>query len=328
MLLAGDIGGTKTTLATYEENGDPHSPRDKETYPSSHFASLEEVVEKFLRDTGRKVDRASFGVAGPVVNGEARITNLPWHLSEQHLAQNLGLTQVSLLNDLKAIATGVPQLRPDELHTLNRGEAVRGGTIGIIAPGTGLGEAYLTWDGSKYYPHSSEGGHTDFAPVDALQNGLLRYLQERFGHVSYERVCSGMGIPNIYSYLRDSHFAPEPDWLKQDLANAPDPTPIIISVAVEDRARCTLCTATLDTFVAILGAESGNLALKVLATGGIYLGGGIPPRIIPALKGDDFLFAFQHKGRFDSLLRDIPIHVILNPSIALMGAACHVTSQT
>jgi glucokinase len=191
----------------------------------------------------------------------------------------------------------------------------------VIAPGTGLGQAFLTWDGGRYYAHPSEGGHTDFAPSDDTEIALLRYLMRRFDHVSYEWVCSGMGIPNIYNFFKDSGYVPEPDWLAAELAAADDPTPVIVNRALERPQEAPLCKATLDLFVSVLGAEAGNLALKVLATGGVYLGGGIPPRILPALQDGRFMRAFLRKGRFGRLLERVPVHVILNPKSALMGAA-------
>jgi glucokinase len=321
--LAGDIGGTKTNLAIFSPEAGPRAPLAEATFPSSRYPSLEALVQEFLTQVNLKVTRASFGVAGPVVAGQARITNLPWVMDELQLQEALGLSGVRLLNDLEAIANGVPSLEPDDLHTLNVGEPASGGAIAIIAPGTGLGEAYLTWDGSHYQAHASEGGHTDFAPINPLEIGLLSYLLERLGHVSYERVCSGRGIPNIYAYLRDSGYAEEPDWLAEQLAAADDPTPIIVSNALKSDSACDLCVATLNSFVSILGTEAGNLALKVLATGGVYLGGGIPPRILPALEEGRYWDAFRAKGRMSDLMERMPVHVILNPNVALLGAASH-----
>jgi glucokinase len=311
--LAGDIGGTKTNLAIFSPEAGPRAPLAEATFPSGRYPSLEALVQEFLSRVNLKVERATFGVAGPVVAGQSRITNLPWVMDELQLQEALGLSGVRLLNDLEAIANGVPSLEPADLHTV--GERASEGAIAIIAPGTGLGEAYLTWDGSHYQAHASEGGHTDFAPINPMEIGLLSYLLERLGHVSYERVCSGRGIPNIYAYLRDSGYAEEPDWLAEQLAAADDPTPIIVNNALNSDRGCDLCAATLNSFVSILGTEAGNLALKVLATGGVYLGGGIPPRILPALEEERFLDAFRAKGRMSDL--------ILNPKVALLGAASH-----
>ncbi|HET90256.1 MAG TPA: glucokinase [Chloroflexi bacterium] len=325
MLLAGDIGGTKTTLMLVSEAG-PRSPLAEATFPSAEYSHLTAVVDAFLAqvDVRVRVNQACFGVAGPVVNGRASITNLPWTLDEVQLQEALNLSSVRLINDLVAIAYAVPSLGGNDLHTLNEGQTVPGGAIAVIAPGTGLGEAYLTWDGNRYWPHPSEGGHADFAPTNSSEVDLLRYLQERMEHVSYESICSGLGLPNIYAYLRDSGQGEEPAWLAQKLAEVDDPTPVIVGVALgkESKKRtCELCEAALEMFVSILGAEAGNLALKVLATGGVYLGGGIPPRILSALAGGQFLASFRSKGRFFGLLAQMPIHVIVNPKAALLGAA-------
>ncbi len=325
LLLAGDIGGTKTNLAIFSPEKGWRAPLVEKTFPSAQYPSLEAIVREFLALEHFPVERASFGVAGPVVAGRATITNLPWTMDETQLQAVLHIPSVRLLNDLDAIAHAVPFLEPNDLHTLNAGQPVAGGAIAVIAPGTGLGEAFLTWDGSRYRAHTSEGGHCDFAPTNSFEIELLRYLQQRFTHVSVERVCSGKGLPSIYAYLKDSGYSAEPSWLAERLAAADDPAPIIVNAALasDKEAACGLCVATLNEFVSILGTEAGNLALKVLATGGIYLGGGIPPRILPYLNGERFLQAFRHKGRFTELLSHVPVHVILNPKVALFGAACH-----
>jgi len=322
MLLVGDTGGTKTSLAIFADEGGPRAPIAQATYPSARYSGLDEVVRDFLSETNYTADRACFGVSGPVVEGSATITNLPWVLDESDLQAALGIRSVRLLNDLTAIACAVPFLADQELHTLNVGDPIPHGVLAVIAPGTGLGEAFLTWDGSRYRPQPSEGGHASFAPVSLVQVELLHYLFGRFAHVSSERVCSGSGIPNIYAYLRDSKRAPEPAWLAQAIAAAPHPTPIIVQAALDESRPSELCAATLRTFVSILGGEAGNLALKVLATGGVYLGGGIPPRMVSLLEDPDFLESFRGKGRMADLLESIPVHVILNPNAALLGAAC------
>jgi len=323
MLLAGDIGGTKTSLAIYSPEAGARAPLSEATFPSTQYPNLESLVREFLDQVDVPVERATFGVAGPVVGGRATITNLSWVIDEAELQSALNLSTVRLLNDLEAIGYGVPFLEPEDLHTLNEGQPVSGGAIAVIAPGTGLGEAFLTWDGTRYRSHATEGGHTDFAPTNDRQVGLLRYLLESFDHVSYERVCSGMGLPNIYAYLKDSGYAEEPAWLAEDLAAADDPTPVIVNAALDSERPCELCVATLDVFVSILGAEAGNLALKVLATGGVYVGGGIPPRILSILERGPFMESFRSKGRFSDLMSRVPVHVILNPKVALLGAACH-----
>jgi glucokinase len=323
MLLAGDIGGTKTSLAIYSPEAGARAPLSEATFPSTQYPNLESLVREFLDQVDVPVERATFGVAGPVVGGRATITNLSWVIDEAELRSVLNLSTVRLLNDLEAIGYGVPFLKPEDLHTLNEGQPVTGGAIAVIAPGTGLGEAFLTWDGTRYRSHATEGGHADFAPTNDRQVGLLRHLLERFDHVSYERVCSGMGLPNIYAYLKDSGYAEEPAWLAGELAAVDDPTPVIVNAALDSQRPCELCVATLNIFVSILGAEAGNLALKVLATGGVYVGGGIPPRILSILKRGPFMESFRSKGRFSDLMSRMPVHVILNPKVALLGAACH-----
>ncbi|MCK5315211.1 MAG: glucokinase [Anaerolineales bacterium] len=324
MLLAGDIGGTKTNLAIYSPQAGIYAPLTEATFPSAKYLSLEELVGEFLGQVNFQVERASFGVAGPVVGNQATITNLPWVIDEQNLQEALEISSVRLLNDLSAIAHAVPFLQPDDVHTINIGRPAPKGPLAVIAPGTGLGEAYLTWDGDKYRAHASEGGHADFAPTTPLEVEMLRYLQGSFGHVSFERVCSGKGIPNIYAFLKDSGYAEEPAWLSEQLASADDPTPVIFNAVLKADKPCKLCQATLETFVSILGAEAGNLALKLGATGGVYLGGGIPPRIAPFLESEIFMAPFRKKGRLSGLLAQIPVHIILNPKVALLGAACHV----
>lgn len=322
MLLAGDIGGTKTRLAIIDPQVGPRTPVADATFPSRDYDSLEGVIRDFLAHNRAPIRCASFGVAGPVVEGRVVATNLPWIIDRGHLRDELGFSAVYLLNDLQAIGYAVPRLTSEDLFTLNEGEAAPGGTIAVIAPGTGLGEAFLTWEGGRYRAHASEGGHTDFAPATREEIDLLSYLFDKIGHhVSYERVCSGIGIPNIYDHLRDTGFAPEPDWLAAALAAAGDRTPIIVQNALDPEKACALCVETLARFVSILGSEAGNLTMKVLGTGGVYLGGGIPPRIIPALQNPRFLAAFRDKGRMQTWLAKVPIHVITNPHVALLGAA-------
>lgn len=325
MLLAGDIGGTKTVLAVFSADAGPHTPLVEATFPSSRYGRLEAIVREFLTDVKLPVDRACFGVAGPVVAGTAQVTNLPWLMSEDSLVESFGWGAARLLNDLESIAYAIPILEPEDIRTLNAGAPVQRGNIAVIAPGTGLGEAFLTWDSGHYRAHASEGGHASFAPSNELEDGLLSYMRTQLGHghVSFERVCSGLGIPNIYYYLKHSGHAEEPAWLAAALADAADPTPVIMDSATGKTQPCELTTTTLATFISILGAEAGNLALKVFSTAGVYLGGGIPPRLLAALEEPAFLEAFRRKGRFRELLTEIPVHVILNPKSALLGAASY-----
>lgn len=323
MLLAGDIGGTKTNLAVFPLDIEPRVPLVEATFPSVQYESLEALVHEFLGQNNFHIDRACFGVAGPVVDGRAKITNLPWSMDEHRMQEILHIPIVRLLNDLDAMAHAVPFLESIDIRTLNAGTPVPNGTLAVIAPGTGLGEAYLTWDGNHYNPHPSEGGHTDFAPTNAAEMEMLRYLLGRFAHVSYEHICSGIGLPNIYAYYRDVAGMTEPEWLRAQLASANDMTPIIVSAALDQTKDCEICTVTLSTFVSVLGAEAGNLALKVLANGGVYIGGGIPPRILSYFENAAFLQAFEAKGRFKEMLSNIPVHLITNPKLALLGAARH-----
>ena len=324
MLLAGDIGGTKTILAIYASGESPRSPLAEKTFPSRRYSNLESIVREFLSDVDLKVDRAAFGVAGPVVGGRVTTTNLPWEIDEAYLREALNLSSVHLLNDLEAIAQAIPLLKGRDLRTLNKGNPLSNGAIALIAPGTGLGEAFLVWDGSRYRAYPSEGGHVGFAPANRLEAELLQYLRDRhrFDHVSYERVCSGLGLPTIYAFLKDRGHGEEPAWLTDQLAAADDPTPVIVHAALDKKRTSELCVATLNMFVSILGAEAGNLALKVLATGGVYVGGGVPPRIISMLENGRFMEAFVRKGRMSALLARMPVKIILNPKAALLGTAC------
>lgn len=321
LLLAGDIGGTKTALAIFSSENGPRRPLAQANFSSGDYDALESIVAQFLTGKNARITQASFGIAGPVVCGRAQVTNLPWVVDEQSLSQALDGVPVRLLNDLDAIAHAVPFLEPSDLETLNPGQPEEHGSLAVIAPGTGLGEASLVWDGTRYKTFPSEGGHADFAPTTQTEVELLSYLLLRFDHVSYERVCSGKGLPNLYAFLKESGRFAEPDWLREQLASARDPTPIIVQAAIENKAE--ISTQTLELFVSILGSEAGNLALKVLATGGVYLGGGMPRRILSKLKAPTFMQSFTRKGRFSDLLTRVPVHVILNPQVALLGAACH-----
>lgn len=322
MLLAGDIGGTKTVLALFEIQKQVDDivrhPVSERTFPSAQYQSLETIIEEFLRDNPMKVSSASFGVAGPVVGNNARVTNLPWVIDAGAIGAQFGFP-VNLLNDLEAVATAVPHLEATDLITLQEGEPAAQGAIGVVAPGTGLGEGFLVWQGTRYQAHPSEGGHTAFGPTTPLQLELLNYWLPRMGHVSYERVCSGLGMPNIYIFLRESGHYEEPAWLRALLDDALDPTPVIVKAATNSEAP--ICAATLEIFMEILGDEAGNMALMVLATGGVYLGGGILPRILPQLQKGPFLKFFRDKGRFSAIMERIPVNVIYNSKAGLYGAA-------
>jgi glucokinase len=320
MLIAGDIGGTKTLLALYTVEQGPRRPIAQAEFHSARYERLEDVVDDFLAQSKARASVACFDVAGPVVGGRARLTNLPWVIEEAPLRKRLGLESTILMNDLQATAYAVPRLQPDELHTILAGRTEPEGAIAVIAPGTGLGEAFLVRSGGEYLACASEGGHADFAPRDDLQVELLRHLRTRESHVSVEQVCSGSAIPGIYAFLRDSGRATDPAPLAARLREAQDLTPLIVEAALADPRASALSALTLQVFVSILGAEAGNLALKVLATGGVYLGGGIPPRVLPLLQDGRFARAFVDKGRFEPTMRAIPVRVITTRA-ALLGAA-------
>ena len=322
MLLVGDIGGTKTDLAIYASGSNPNSPVARKQFHSADYASLQAMVTEFLGDVKMPVNRATFDVAGPVIDRRVVTTNLPWIMDEDSLATDLNLKSVHLMNDLEAVARAIPILRESDVVTLNIGKSVPQTAIGVVAPGTGLGESFLIWDGSYYVPRSSEGGHADFAPTERGQIRLLEYLLNRFGHVSAERVCSGIGIPNIYEYLRDVEHLPETPEVARLIALTKDPTKVIIDAAVHPHTESPLCRATIDMFVSILASEAGNLALKVLATGGIYLAGGIVLHMLSVLREPAFMRAFTNKGRFSEFMKRVPVHVITT-NAALLGAATY-----
>jgi glucokinase len=278
------------------------------------------MVSEFLARVKVSVAYGSFDVAGPVIDGNVKTTNLPWVMDEISLAKDLNLNSVHLMNDLEAVARAVPVLRAIDLVTLNEGRPVPKGTIAVIAPGTGLGESFLTWDGSQYLAHSSEGGHSDFAPTDERQIHLLEYLLQRLDHVAVERVCSGIGLPNIYECLRDMEGIPERPEVARLIASAKDHTKAIVEAAGDPNNPCELCRSTIKMLVSILAAEAGNLALKVLATGGVYLSGGVALHLLDTLKQPQFIQAFAKKGRFKELMERIPVHVI-TARAALVGAA-------
>jgi glucokinase len=326
MLLAGDIGGTKTLLALHAPNSGELRAVAEAEFHTTDYASLDLMVREFLGRSSHPVTDACFGAAGPVLGGRAHFTNLPWVLEEAALCRSLGLERVTLLNDLQAIAYGIPHLQPSQLHTVNAGTRQRHGPIAVVAPGTGLGEAFLIWNGDRYIACPSEGGHASFAPIDENQVALWRYLDQRFDHVSVERVCSGPGIANIYDCLRDVAPARENPEFAVRLTQAADRTPLITQAALDDPAGNALAAEALDMFVDILASEAGNMALKVLATGGLTLAGGIPAHILPKLTDGRFLHGFVSKGRFKELLSRVPIDVV-TARAALLGATHYGLDQ-
>ena len=315
-ILAGDVGATRTRLALFAD--DPHAPLAFESYSSRDHAGLEEIVGAFLAAHRAEVDHACFGVAGPVRDGHVKTTNLAWAVDARSLASVLGITSVGLINDLAANAYGIAALAPEDLETLNPGDPDPRRSMVVISAGTGLGEAAILRDPDRYRVVATEGGHTDFGPRSSLELELYRYLAVEDAHVSYERVCSGLGLLNIYRFLRRRSGTPEPPWLSAEIA-ARDASATISRAALE--GRDPVCVQALDLMVSIYGAEAGNLALKYLATGGVYLGGGIAPQILPKLRDGGFVRSFAAKGRFTALLEQIPVRVILNDKTALIGAA-------
>ena len=324
MLIAGDIGGTKTQLGIFSSEAGPHFPLAQTKVHSADYPNLQAIVKEFLAKVEQPVDRACFAVDGPVIGGHAKATNLPWLVDEAALAQalNLNPASVHLLNDLEAMARAVPLLRANDLEAINPGQPVARGAIGVIAPGTGLGESFLTWDESRYFAHSSEGGHADFAPTDERQIHLLEYMLKKFDHVSVEHVCSGIGIPHIYGYLRDVEGIPEKPKIATLIASARDPSVVIIHHAPGSEDQSKLCESTIDMFVSILAAEAANLALKVLATGGVYIAGGVVTHMLAAFQKPAFMQSFKRKGRFSELMAHIPIHAVVSLP-GLTGAAAY-----
>jgi glucokinase len=318
LILAGDIGGTTTRLALFEMQRGAPVPQAQADYPSPKYPGLEAILAEFLKDKGAQIKAACFGVAGPVRQGRVETPNLKWVVDAASVARQIGIDRVELLNDLEATAQGTLALKDEDFEVLQAGEAEPQGNRAVIAAGTGLGEALLVHEAKGYRPLASEGGHADFAPRDGLEVELLLHLASIHGHVSYERVVSGPGLVSLYRFLRESGRGEEPEWLSRKLASE-DPAPVIATAALEGTSP--LCSLALDRFVSVYGAEAGNLALKVLATGGVYLGGGIAPKILPKLREKTFIESFLAKGRYRKLLEKVPVRVILNQRTALLGAA-------
>jgi glucokinase len=324
MILAGDVGGTKVNLLLYDfANGQLTAVRE-ERYPAKDYAGLEAIVKEFL--AADEVTAACFGVPGPVRDGRLRLTNLPWTLDSRELQTSLGIPHVFLINDLEANGYGIAELKADQVFTLSEGDPSQIGNRALIAAGTGLGEGLLTWNGRQHIPYPSEGGHADFAPRNEDDIDLLRFLKQKYnGRISWERVVSGMGITNVFEFWRDVRGLEVPAWLGEQIAGVADPNAVIVENALA--AKSEICEKTLDMFVAAYGAESGNLALKVLSVGGFYIGGGIAPRILEKLKDGTFIKAFTDKGRLSQLLINMPVRVILEPRAAVLGAAAYAEAR-
>lgn len=326
VILAGDIGGTKTIVALFEDAGGGLRVLREETFPSRSHEGLAQILEAFrAREPLPPLRGACFGVAGPVIDGRCEATNLPWVIDAKALRGTLGLERVAVINDLVATAYGILDLKPDEVVVLNEGRPHPEGNKALIAAGTGLGEAILFWDGTRYRPVASEGGHADFAPRNVLEIELLRYLLKKHHRVSYERVLSGPGILNIYSFLKEAGHGEEAVWLRERF-HGQDPSVVITDAAM--RGESDLCVKALGLFVSLYGAEAGNLALKALATGGVYVGGGIAPKILDRLMDGTFMTAFTDKGRLSPLVTNMTVRVVLNPQTALRGAARCATVLT
>jgi glucokinase len=318
MILAGDIGGTNARLAYFQpQNGNLRLVSER-VFPSREHHELGDIVTKFLRESDTRPEVACFGIAGPVLNGRVETSNLPWVIEQSRLAKQIHLPATLLINDLEANAWGIGALTPDDLVPLNRVSGAALGNQAVIAPGTGLGEAGLFWDGTRHHVFACEGGHADFAPQDDLQIELLRFLRARFGHVSYERILSGPGLVNAYEFLHDSGCGQENREFAQALEKG-DAAATISRAALS--GTNPLAEKALALWISVYGAEASNLALKAMATGGLFLGGGISPKILPKLQGPLFLQAFLDKGRMRPLVESIPVQVITNEKAALLGAA-------
>lgn len=322
-VLAGDVGGTKTRLAVFDVAGTRLDTLSERSYPSGHYASLDDIVQDFLSRENATCRQACFGIAGPVVRGRAETTNLPWIVEAQAMATRFGFERVSLINDLEANAWGIGALSEDDFQVLSAGRSDARGNASIIAAGTGLGEAGLYWDGQRHWPFASEGGHADFSPGSDLEIALLEYLRQRFAHVSWERVVSGMGLVNLHDFLRVHRDVATPSWLSEEMS-AGDAAAAISGAALQ--ARDALCVEALELFVRLYGVEAGNHALKIMATGGVYIGGGIAPKILEKLKGPLFMEGFLAKGRMRPLLEAMPVRVILNERTALYGPALYLAA--
>jgi glucokinase len=327
MILAGDVGGTKVELAAYGFQQGQLTPAEEKRYPAQNYAGLAAVVHEFLDtyDLRGKITAACFGVPGPVREGKLKLTNLPWLLDSRILSLELGIEHLFLINDLEANGYGIPELAPQQIYVLSEGDASVAGNRGLISAGTGLGEAVLVWNGRTHVPIASEGGHCDFAARTEDEIDLLRYLQKQLGgRVSFERVVAGIGLRNIYAFLRDVKKMEEPKWLRERMQTE-DPNAVVGELG--ESGQSEICARTLDMFISAYGAEAGNLALKVLAVGGIYLGGGIAPKLLKTLRAGSFMKAFTDKGRLSGLLEQTPVRIILESRAALMGAAAYAEGR-
>jgi glucokinase len=325
MILAGEIGATRTRLAAYETEGNRLQRVVEKNYPSQQHDGLSGILADFIRTEGIPVHSACLGVAGPVRAGRSKISNLPWVIDAKEVAKQLRLNSVGLLNDLEAYAYGIDGLESKDFITLSEGAEDAEGNRAVISAKTGLGMAGLYWDGFRHHPFACEGGHADFAPRNDLQMELLAYLQKKFGRISCERILSGPGIKNIYDFLRDTHKAEEPEWLRTQIGTAPDPPALISKLALEGKAP--ICDQTLSIFVSVFGAQAGNCALNFMSTGGIFIGGVIAAKIVPKMKDPLFLESFLDKGRMGTILKDMPVKIVVNDDAGMIGAARYTLIQ-
>ncbi|HEU4643841.1 MAG TPA: glucokinase [Gemmatimonadaceae bacterium] len=322
-VLVGDIGGTHARMAVVEITRRKITMLHARTYPSRAYSALAPIAREFLAEVGNGFERACFGVACPVVGGDCTTPNLPWSVSAARIAAEIGIARTRVINDLDAVAYGIGRLEAADVVTLQEGTPVEHGVIAIIGAGTGLGQAYLVWDQGRYRPLASEGGHASFAASDPLEWALQRWLTARYGHVSYERVLSGPGLVSLYHFLAEREPARVVPAVHADVER--EGGAAISRHALE--GRDALCREALALFARVYGGQAGNLALTVLATGGVYVVGGIAPRILDALRDGAFLAAFRAKGRMGGLLARVPVHVVINPSIGLFGAAVAATDD-
>ena len=325
MILAGEIGATRTRLAAFETEGNHLKCAIEKTYASHEYSGLAEILPQFTRTEGIPVHSACFGVAGPVRGGRSKISNLPWTIDCKELAAQLKLPAVGLLNDLEAYAYSIDALVSKDFITISPGSEDAEGNRAVISAKTGLGMAGLFWDGFRHHPFACEGGHADFAPRDAIQTELLAYLQKKYGHVSCERVLSGPGIHDIYEFLRATKKGEEPADVGEQLNKATDPSPLISRLALEGKSQ--ICEQALSIFVSVFGAEAGNCALRYMTTGGFYIGGVIAAKIAKKMQDGTFMQAFLDKGRMESILKDMPVQIIANDDCGLIGAARYTLVQ-
>jgi len=325
MILAGEIGATRTRLAAFETEGHRLKCVVEKTYMSQQRDGLFGILAEFIKTEGIPVHSACLGVAGPVRAGRSKISNLPWIIDAKEVAKQLRLNSVGLLNDLEAYAYGIDGLESKDFITLSEGLEAAEGNRAVISAKTGLGMAGLYWDGFRHHPFACEGGHADFAPRNALQTELLVYLQKKYGRISCERILSGPGIKNIYDFLRDAHKAEEPEWLGTQMSAAPDPPALISQLALAGKAA--ICDQTLAIFVSVFGAQAGNCALNFMSTGGIFIGGVIAAKIVPKMKDPVFLESFLDKGRMGAILKDMPVKIVVNDDCGMIGAARYTLVQ-